>query len=151
MGVPPPPGSTCGPIGTPELASRLGLVEAPAKVETQHAAAVLGTIRLDHLPKTNLAELGRPRESASCKTAFAVTSPACRAAGSDGSIARRDSQAPRRIGGIRRSTWPSQMPSAASKESTGSPIPMGLVDPRSLAQSSHATIQRPSDRCTILG
>lgn len=59
--------------------------------------------------------------------------------------------APRRIGGIRRSTWPSQMRSAASKESTGSPMPIGLVDPRSLAESSQATIQRPCDRCTILG
>src|ERR1700733_8155362 len=84
MGVPPPPGSTCGPIGASDLASRLGPVEAPAEVETQHAATVLGTIPLDHLPKTNLAELGRPRESTSCKTAFAVSSPACRAAGSDG-------------------------------------------------------------------
>jgi hypothetical protein len=80
MGVPPPPGSTCDPVGASELASRLGAVEATAEVETEHAAAVLGTIRLDHLPKTNLAELGRPKESASCKTAFAMTSPTCRAA-----------------------------------------------------------------------
>jgi hypothetical protein len=86
MGVPPPPGSTCGPVGASELASRLGSVEATTEVETEHAATVLGTIRLDHLPKTNLAELGRPRESASCKTAFAVTSPRCRAAGRGGPI-----------------------------------------------------------------
>jgi hypothetical protein len=87
MGVPPPPGSTCGPVGASELASRFGSMEATAEIETEHAATVLGTIRLDHLPKTNLAELGPPRESASCKTAFAVTSPACRAAGSGRSIA----------------------------------------------------------------
>jgi hypothetical protein len=30
-------------------------------------------------------------------------------------------------------------------------MPSGLVDPRSVAQSSHTTIQRPSDRCTIFG
>jgi hypothetical protein len=124
MGVPPPPSSTCGPVGSSELASRLGSVEATAEVETEHAAAVLGTIRLDHFPKTNLAELGRPRGNANCKTAFAVTSLTCRAGGwggpieagilkrpgaSAGSAARRGpprcALRPRRSRRVHRSRW----------------------------------------------
>jgi hypothetical protein len=45
MGVPPPPGSACGPVGASELASRFGLVGAPAEVEAQHAATVQGICR----------------------------------------------------------------------------------------------------------
>jgi hypothetical protein len=89
VGVPPPPGSTRGPTGASELTSRFGSVEAPAEVEAQHAATVLGTIRLGHLAKPNLVDLGQPRGSASCKTASAASSPACRRAGSDESIAVR--------------------------------------------------------------
>jgi hypothetical protein len=87
MGVPPPPGSTCSPPGASELTSCFGSVETPAEVEAQHAATVLGTIGLGHLPKTILVDLGQPRGNASCKTAFAASSPACRRAGSDGSVA----------------------------------------------------------------
>jgi hypothetical protein len=88
MGIPPPPGSTCGPTGAGVLASCFGSMEASAEVEAQHAATVLGTIRLGHRSKTNLVELEQPRGNASCKTAFAASSPACRRAASDGSIIR---------------------------------------------------------------
>jgi hypothetical protein len=43
MGVPPPPGSTCGPTGPSELASCFGSVEAPAEVEAQHAVGRVRT------------------------------------------------------------------------------------------------------------
>jgi hypothetical protein len=83
MGVPPPPGSARGPVGSPRLASCFRPVEPPAKVKAQHAPAVLRALRLDHLAKTNPAQLAWPRKSTTCKTAFAVTSLACRATGSD--------------------------------------------------------------------
>ncbi len=59
-------------------------------------------------------------------------------------------QAPRRIGGRRRSQWFSHRSSAIARDSTGVLMPTGVTESRSLSQSSQTTIQRPSDRCTIL-
>jgi hypothetical protein len=40
-GVPPPPGSTGGPLGPHGLARRFGSMEAQAEVKTEHSATVL--------------------------------------------------------------------------------------------------------------
>jgi hypothetical protein len=79
VGVPPPPGSTRRAVGSSGFAARLGLVEAPTEVEAQHAATVLRAVRLDHLREANPVGWDRPRAEANCWTAFALSSPPCRA------------------------------------------------------------------------